>query len=238
MGRDMAISIAKKGMDVIITYRENKEGADETVQQVQELGGKATAFPLDMSKLSSLDGFVSKVSNALENEWKGNRLFGLVNNAGIGGGFPFADVTEQVFDEFLNIHFKGVYFLTQKLLPFFEEGGNIVNISTGTTRFVNPGYSVYASMKGAIEVFTKYLAKELGPKAIRANVVAPGPIETDFNSATIRNNPELKNRLSALTPLGRVGNAEDIGGVVAFLFTEEARWINGQRIEVSGGINV
>jgi NAD(P)-dependent dehydrogenase (short-subunit alcohol dehydrogenase family) len=143
-----------------------------------------------------------------------------------------------VFDDFLNIHFKGVYFLTQKLLPLFEDGGRIVNISTGTTRFVNPGYSVYASMKGAIEVFTKYLAKELGPRGIRANVIAPGPIETDFNSATIRNNPELKNRLGSITPLGRVGNAEDIGGVVAFLFTEDARWINGQRIEVSGGINV
>jgi NAD(P)-dependent dehydrogenase (short-subunit alcohol dehydrogenase family) len=174
----------------------------------------------------------------LQKEWNGSKLFGLVNNAGIGGNFPFGNVTEQMFDEFLNIHFKGVYFLTQKLLPLFEDGGRIVNISTGTTRFVNPGYSVYASMKGAIEVFTKYLAKELGPRGIRANVIAPGPIETDFNSATIRNNPELKNRLGSITPLGRVGNAEDIGSVAAFLFTEDARWINGQRIEVSGGINV
>jgi NAD(P)-dependent dehydrogenase (short-subunit alcohol dehydrogenase family) len=238
LGKDMAINIAKRGMDVIITYRGNKEGADETIQRVKESGGKAIALSLDMSQLSSLDAFVSEVNSVLKKEWNGGKLFGLVNNAGIGGNFPFGNVTEQVFDEFLNIHFKGVYFLTQKLLPLFEDGGRIVNISTGTTRFVNPGYSVYASMKGAIEVFTKYLAKELGPRGIRANVIAPGPIETDFNSATIRNNPELKNRLGSITPLGRVGNAEDIGGVVAFLFTEDARWINGQRIEVSGGINV
>jgi len=238
LGKDMAVQLAKKGMDLIITYRGNKKGAEDTVQQVKGYGGKAVALSLDMSDLSSLDAFVSEINGTLQKEWNGNKLFGLVNNAGIGGNFPFGNVTGQVFDEFLNIHFKGIYFLTQKLLPSFEDGGGIVNISTGTTRFVNPGYSVYASMKGAIEVFTKYLAKELGPRGIRCNVVAPGPIETDFNSATIRNNPELKSRLSSLTPLGRVGNAEDIGGVVAFLFTEEARWVNGQRIEVSGGINV
>jgi NAD(P)-dependent dehydrogenase (short-subunit alcohol dehydrogenase family) len=142
-----------------------------------------------------------------------------------------------LFTEFLNVHFKGIYFLTQKLVPFINEGGRIINISTGTTRFANPGYSVYASMKGAIEVFTKYLAKELGAKGIGANVVAPGPIETDFNSGAIRNNPQMKERLSSLAPLGRVGEAGDIGGVVAFLCTDDARWINGQRIEVSGGIN-
>lgn len=238
LGKDMAISMAKKGMDLIITYRGNKEGAEDTIQKIKSVGGKAVALSLDMTQLSSLDAFVSEINTTLQKEWQGSKLYGLVNNAGIGGNFPFGNVTEEVFDEFLNIHFKGIYFLTQKLLPSLEDGGRIVNISTGTTRFVNPGYSVYASMKGAIEVFTKYLAKELGPRGIRANVVAPGPIETDFNSATIRNNPELKNRLSSLTPLGRVGNAEDIGVVVAFLMTEEAGWINGQRIEVSGGINV
>lgn len=238
LGKEMAINIANKGMDVIITYRGNKEGADDTIEQVEKSGGKAVALPLDMSGFSSLDAFVSDVHKVLQKQWNGSKLFGLVNNAGIGGNFSFGKVTEQVFDEFLNIHFKGVYFLTQKLVPLLEDGGRIVNISTGTTRFVNPGYSVYASMKGAIEVFTKYLAKELGTRGIRANVVAPGPIETDFNSATIRNNPELKSRLSSLTPLGRVGNAEDVGGVVAFLFTDEAGWLNGQRIEVSGGINV
>ncbi len=151
---------------------------------------------------------------------------------------PFEKVTEEFFDEFLNVHYKGVYFLTQKLLPHLNEGGGIINISTGTTRFVNPGYSVYSSMKGAVEVLTRYWAKELGAKGIRCNVVAPGPVETDFNNATIRNNPQLKERLASLSPLNRVGRADDIGGVVAFLCTDEARWINGQRIEVSGGINV
>jgi NAD(P)-dependent dehydrogenase (short-subunit alcohol dehydrogenase family) len=155
----------------------------------------------------------------------------------MGATVPFEQVTEELFNEFLNVHFKGIYFLTQKCVSFINSGGRVINISTGTTRFSNPGYSVYASMKGAIEVFTKYLAKELGTKGIGANVVAPGPIETDFNNATIRSNPQLKNTLSSLTPLGRVGNANDIGPVVAFLCTEDARWVNGQRIEVSGGIN-
>ena len=140
--------------------------------------------------------------------------------------------------EFLNVHFKGVYFLTQKLFPYINNGGRVINISTGTTRFTNPGYSVYASMKGAVEVLTKYMAREFGPKGITVNIVAPGPIETDFNNATIRNNPKLKEHLSTLSPLNRVGAAEDIGPVVAFLCTNEAGWINGQRIEVSGGINV
>lgn len=146
--------------------------------------------------------------------------------------------TEDLFTDFLNVHFKRIYFLTQKLLPYIGSGGSIINISFGTTRFANPGYSVYASMKGAVEVLTKYMAKELGSKGIRANVVAPGPIETDFNNAAIRSNPQMKQILSSLSPLGRVGYPEDIGSVVAFLCTDDAKWINGQRIEVSGGINV
>jgi NAD(P)-dependent dehydrogenase (short-subunit alcohol dehydrogenase family) len=238
LGKDMALSIAKRGMDVIITYRGNKELAEETVQQVKALGGKALAFPLDMAEISSLDAFVAEIAAGLQQHWNGSQLHGIVNNAGMGSTVPFTQVSEQLFDAFLNVHFKGVYFLTQKLLPHLQKDGRIVNISTGTTRFSHPGYSVYASMKGAIEVFTKYLAKELGASGIRANVVAPGPIETDFNDGAVRNNPEIKNRLGSLSPLGTVGSAEDIGGVVAFLFTEEAKWINGQRIEVSGGINV
>ena len=149
----------------------------------------------------------------------------------MGATVPFHEVTELLFDEFLNVHFKGIYFLTQKLLPNINSGGRIINISSGTTRFANPGYSVYASMKGAIEVFTKYLAKELGSRGIGANVVAPGPIETDFNNAAIRNNPQMKNVLSSLSPLGRVGMPEDIGSVVAFLCTDEARWINGSALK-------
>ena len=237
LGRDMALSLARKGIDVILTYRTNITEAEDVIKQIESTEQKAAALQLDMSQFQSLSSFVEELKAVLQNNWQTTQLDFLINNAGMGATVPFTEVTETLFDEFLNVHFKGVYFLTQKLTPHLNQGGCIINISTGTTRFTNPGYSVYASMKGAIEVFTKYLAKELGPKGIRANVVAPGPIETDFNNATIRNNPQMKERLSSLSPLGRVGTAEDIGGVVAFLCTEEASWINGQRIEVSGGIN-
>ncbi len=238
LGKDMALSIARKGLDVILTYNSNKDQALEVVAAIEELGRKAAALQLDMGDFASLDGFIQKLSSSLQDKWNITHFDFLINNAGIGGGVPFKDVTEEFFNQFLNVHFKSVYFLTQKTLPLLNDGGGIVNISTGTTRFCNPGYSVYASMKGAIEVLTKYMAKELGPRGIRANVVAPGPVETDFNNATIRNNPQLKTMLGNLTPLGRVGAADDIGGVVAFLCTTDAKWINGQRIEVSGGINV
>jgi NAD(P)-dependent dehydrogenase (short-subunit alcohol dehydrogenase family) len=238
LGKDMAISLAKKGMDVILTYRNNEIDAQKTVKEIENRGQKSSALYLDMSDFNSLGSFVQRVIATLQSKWNTNSLDFLINNAGMGATVPFEQVTEELFTEFLNVHFKGIYFLTQKLVPYINPGGRIINISTGTTRFSNPGYSVYASMKGAIEVFTKYLAKELGSKGIGANIVAPGPIETDFNNAAIRNNPQMKERLSSLSPLGRVGTADDIGGVVAFLCTEDAKWINGQRIEVSGGINI
>jgi NAD(P)-dependent dehydrogenase (short-subunit alcohol dehydrogenase family) len=237
LGKDMALSIARKGIDVLLTYRANKEEAEKVVREIEAMGQKATALRLDMADFNSLDSFVATVSSVLSSNWNTGSFDFLINNAGMGATVPFTEVTEELFTEFLNVHFKGIFFLTQKFVPYINRGGRIINISTGTTRFSNPGYSVYASMKGAIEVFTKYLAKELGPKGIGANVVAPGPIETDFNNAAIRSNPQMKERLSGLSPLGRVGNAADIGGVVAFLCTEEAAWVNGQRIEVSGGIN-
>lgn len=237
LGKDMAISIARRGIDVILTYRNKEAEALETVNEITGLGRKGVALQLDMGNVKSLDGFVQQVQQTLQTDWGSPRFDFLINNAGMGATVPFLQVTEPVFDDFLNVHFKGVYFLTQKCVPFINEGGRIINISTGTTRFSNPGYSVYASMKGAIEVFTKYLAKELGAKGIGANIVAPGPVETDFNNAAIRSNPQMKMVLSSLSPLGRVGEATDIGGVVAFLCSPEAAWINGQRIEVSGGIN-
>jgi NAD(P)-dependent dehydrogenase (short-subunit alcohol dehydrogenase family) len=237
LGKDMALSIASKGIDVILTYRTNKQEADLVVGEIKGGGRKAVSLMLDMSKSSSIDPFVQEVQSVLSSVWGSATFDFLINNAGMGATVPFAQVTEELFNEFLQVHFKGVFFLTQKLVPFIREGGRIINISTGTTRFANPGYSVYASMKGAVEVFTKYLARELGTKGIRANVVAPGPIETDFNNAAIRSNPQMKERLSGLSPLGRVGHADDIGSVVAFLCTEDSKWISGQRIEVSGGIN-
>lgn len=238
LGKDMAVRIAGKGMDVVITYRSKKEEAEAVVKQIEGLGQKAIALQLDMNAFSSLDAFVQGLTIELKTTWNTTGIDYLVNNAGMGATVPFEQVTEDLFDEFLNVHFKSVYFLTQKLLPHLNEGGGIVNISSGTTRFANPGYSVYASMKGAVEVLSKYLAKELGAKGIRVNVIAPGPIETDFNNAGIRNNPQIKERLAGMSPLGRIGQPDDIGTVVAFLCTDDARWINGQRLEVSGGINV
>jgi NAD(P)-dependent dehydrogenase (short-subunit alcohol dehydrogenase family) len=238
LGKDMATSIALKGIDVILTYRSNEEDALQTVQSIKSIGQKAVAIQLDMTDFSSLDGFVKQVKDTLQTNWNTDRFDFLINNAGMGATVPFLEVNETMFNDFLNVHFKSIYFLTQKLVPHINEGGRIINISSGTTRFAHPGYSVYASMKGAIETFTKYLAKELGPKGIGANVVAPGPVETDFNNAAIRSNPQMKAALSSMTPLGRVGAANDIGSVVAFLCTDDARWVNGQRIEVSGGINV
>lgn len=238
LGKDMAISIARKGISVILTYRTKEEEANLVVQEIESLGQKAVALQLDMADFNSLGSFMQKVTETLQSKFNTTTFDFLINNAGMGATVPFLQVTEEIFNNFLNVHFKSIYFLTQQSVPLMNAGGRIINISTGTTRFSNPGYSVYASMKGAIEVFTKYLAKELGAKGIGANVVAPEPVETDFNNAAIRSNPQMKNILGSLSPLGRVGNADDIGSVVAFLCTDEARWINGQRIEVSGGINV
>jgi NAD(P)-dependent dehydrogenase (short-subunit alcohol dehydrogenase family) len=237
LGKDMAISLAKSGVDVVITYASNADAAAETVKAITALGQKATALPFNLDE-GKITDFVQLLSGTLQKDFGAVKLDYLINNAGMGATVPFAEVTEEIFTSFLNVHFKGVYFLTQQCLPLLNDGSRIVNISTGTTRFCVPGYSVYASMKGAVEVFTKYLAKELGARGITANVVAPGPVETDFNNAGIRNNPQMKGFLSGLSPLGRVGNADDIGSVVAFLCSDAAKWINGQRIEVSGGINV
>ncbi|MCW3082937.1 MAG: family oxidoreductase [Bacteroidetes bacterium] len=238
LGRDMAISLARKGNNVIITYASNQTEADVTLKAVEAAGGKCAAIQLDLKDLTKLDAFVTVLAKTLKEKFDTEKFDYLINNAGMGATVPFEQVTENIFDEFLNVHYKGVYFITQKTLPLMNNNGGIVNISSGTTRFANPGYSVYASMKGAVEVLTKYMAKELGVKGIRANIVAPGPIETDFNNAAIRNNAQMKAALGNMSPLGRIGQADDIGSVVAFLCSEDAKWINGQRIEVSGGINV
>ena len=238
LGKDMALSLAKIGIDVIITYQSQKEAANDVVSQIENEGGKGVSLNFDSSVISSINDFVKEVQATLKAKWNSSNFDFLINNAGIGATIPYMQATESDFDRFMNIHFKSVYFLTQRLIPLMNDGGSIVNISTGTTRFANPGYSIYASMKGAIEVFTRYLAKEVGPKGIRANVLAPGPIETDFNNAFIRNNPDRKKLMATNTALGRVGEASDIGGIVAFLCSDDSRWITGQRIEASGGINL
>lgn len=237
LGKDMAVSLAKKGIDVIVTYKTKPEEAKNTVRQVQALGRNAVALYFDAADINRLDSFVTGLQGQLKTLGR-EKIDFLVNNAGVGATLPIANVSEEDFDRLMNIHYKSVYFLTQRLLPFMNNGGSIVNISSGTTRFCVSGYSVYSSMKSAVETFTKYIAKEYGTRGIRANVVAPGPIETDFNNAAIRSNPQMKDFLSGITALGRVGNADDVGSVVAFLCTDEAKWINGQRIEVAGGINL
>ena len=238
MGKDMALALAGKDIDVILTYNTNKSDAEAVVSQIEKGGRKARAIQLNMAEVGSIGLFMEEVATVLKETWATDKLDFLINNAGTGATIPMAQVTEDDFDKLLNIHYKGVYFLTQKILALMNDGGAVTFISTGTTRFCVPGYSVYASLKGAVEVLTRYVARENGARGIRANVVAPGPIETDFNNAAIRNNPEMKARLSSLSPLNRVGTADDIGGVVAFLCTDDAKWINGQRIEVSGGINI
>ena len=238
LGKDMAISLSKKGIDVVLTYNSNKVEAEKVVSEIKSLGQKAVALQFDASDIPSLDNFIVRLSFALKEVWDADKFDFLINNAGIGATVPIMEVNEELFDRLLNIHFKGVYFLTQKSMPFINDHGGVVNISSGTTRFCIPGYSVYSSCKGAVEIFTKSVAKEFGNRGIRANIVAPGAIETDFNNAALRNNPQAQAFITSQTPLGRIGMAEDIGSVVAFLCTEDAKWINGQRIEVSGGINL
>jgi len=236
LGRDMALNLAKKGIDVILTYHSNITEANKVVEEVKGLGQEAIAFQLDTGDVKSFDQFFSGVSKHLVEKTGSSNFDFLINNAGTALYAPFAETTEEQFDEALNIHYKGVFFLTQKALPLLNEGGRIINISSGLARFAFAGSSAYGSMKGAVEVLTRYLAKELGARGIAANVVAPGAIETDFGGGRTRDNKEINAHIASATALGRVGLPTDIGGVVAFLCTPEAGWINGQRIEVSGGM--
>jgi NAD(P)-dependent dehydrogenase (short-subunit alcohol dehydrogenase family) len=238
LGKDMSLALAKKGVDIILTYHTKQTEAEETVNMIKAMNRQAVALHFDVSDLKSYDEFIDEVKGTLQATWQTSSFDYLINNAGIGRTLMIEQVTEADFDLLLNIHFKGVYFLTQKLINNINDNGCVVNVSSGTTRFCVPGYSVYSSMKSAVETFTKYIAKEYGSRGIRANIIAPGATETDFNNAAIRNNPQMKGFLSSQTALGRVGQADDIGSVVSFLCSEEAKWLNGQRVEVSGGINL
>jgi NAD(P)-dependent dehydrogenase (short-subunit alcohol dehydrogenase family) len=238
LGKDMALNLAKKGLDVVLTYNSKKAEAEAVVKDIENIGRKAIDIQLNVGEVNSFDLFVQDLGKELKSHFNTNKIDFLINNAGVGIHSSFTSTTEQAFDELMNIQFKGVFFLTQKIVNILNDGGGIVNISSGLTRFSSPGYAAYAAMKGAIETLTKYQAKELGDRKIRANVVAPGAIETDFGGGTVRDNVQVNNYISSLTALGRVGLPEDIGGVIAFLCTEDAKWINGQRIEVSGGMNL
>lgn len=236
LGKDMALSLADKGNDVILTFNSKQDEALEVVKEIENKGQKAVALQLNVGDVKSFDDFFKQVSQVLQEKWNQDKFDFLINNAGTALYAPFAETTEEQFDSALNIHYKGVFFLTQKALNLISNGGRIINISSGLARFSFPGSSAYGSMKGAVEVLTRYLARELGSRGIAANVVAPGAIETDFGGGRVRDDKDINEQITSLTALGRVGLPNDIGGVVAFLCSEDAKWINGQRIEVSGGI--
>jgi NAD(P)-dependent dehydrogenase (short-subunit alcohol dehydrogenase family) len=238
LGKEMALNLAKKGLDIVLTYNSKKEEAEEVVSEIEKLGQKAVALQLNVADVDTFDLFFEKVKTALKSTFDTDKFDFLINNAGVGLHENFSTTTTTQFDDLVNIQFKGPFFLTQKALEVMNDEGGIVNISSGLTRFSFPGYSTYASMKGAMETLTKYQAKELGSRKIRVNIVAPGAIETDFGGGAVRDNEQLNQLVASLTALGRAGLPDDIGSVVAFLCTDDAKWINGQRIEVSGGMNL
>ncbi len=237
LGRASALALARQGVAVIGTYLSNKTEADATAAAIAAAGSKAVMLPLDTSETASFAAFVEAVRTVLKENFGRESFDYLLNNAGIGHYAPFAEVREEDFDRLVNIHFKGVFFLTQKLLPLIADGGRILNVSSGLARFSLPGSSAYASMKGAVEVLTRYLAKELGPRRIAVNTIAPGAIETDFGGGRVRDNKDINAFVANVTAMGRAGLPDDVGGAVAAILSD-AGWITGQRIEVSGGMFV
>ncbi|ESJ23149.1 3-oxoacyl-ACP reductase [Cupriavidus sp. HPC(L)] len=235
LGRATAISIARSGGDVIVTYQRRADQANAVVAEIEAMGRKARALQLDTGDVGSFAAFAQALGVALRETWQRDSFDHLVNNAGHGDHALIADTTEAQFDALVNVHFKGVYFLTQTLLPLIRDGGRIVNLSSGLTRVSFPGYAAYAAVKGAVEVLTRYMAKELGARGIAVNTVAPGAIETDFGGGAVRDNPEINKLFAEMTALGRAGVPDDIGPMIASLLSESHRWVNAQRIEVSGG---
>ena len=236
LGRNTALALARQGTDVVLTYQRNATEAAAAVADIRALGRQAAALQLDVADVRNFPGFVAALRTALSGTWGRERFDFLVNNAGTGVHTPFAETTEAQFDQMVNIHLKGVFFLTQALLPLIADGGRIVNLSSGLARFALPGYAAYATMKGGVETLTRYLAKELGPRGIRVNVVAPGAIATDFGGGAVRDNAGLNAFVASQTALGRVGQPDDIGPVIAALLAPGTGWINAQRVEASGGM--
>jgi len=233
LGRNAAINIARKGIDVILTYRNSRAEAEAVVAEIEALGGKSVALQLDVAETSQFDGFVAAVGEALNRVWQRDSFDFLLNNAGHGDLVPFSDITEEQFDAMFNVHVKGVFFLTQKLLA---DGGRIINYSSGLTRITFPGMSAYIAAKGAVEALSLSLAKELGPRRITVNTIAPGAIETDFLGGAVRDMPELNKQFADMIALGRVGKPDDIGRMLASFLSDDNGWITGQRIEASGGM--
>jgi NAD(P)-dependent dehydrogenase (short-subunit alcohol dehydrogenase family) len=236
LGRNAALALAADGVDVVITYRGNRAEAEAVVADIVKHGRRAQALQLDVGDVGGFETFAQRLRDTLQKQWQREQFDYLVNNAGVGIHASFAETTQAQFDELMNVHFKGVFFLTQTLLPLIADGGRILNLSSGLARFSTPGYAAYAAMKGAIEVLTRYLAKELGARGIAVNTLAPGAIETDFGGAVVRDNPQVNQQIASVTALGRVGKPDDIGGVVASLLSPAMGWVNAQRVEASGGM--
>jgi NAD(P)-dependent dehydrogenase (short-subunit alcohol dehydrogenase family) len=235
LGRASALHLAKAGVDVIVTYRSSRGEADAVVAAVTEMGRKGAALRLDTGDTAGFEEFAGRLRGLLQSTWGRSTFDYLHNNAGNGVTASFADTTEKEFDELVSVHLKGVFFLTQRLLPLISDGGAIVNVSTGLTRFCGPGLSAYAAVKGAVEVLTRYQAKELGPRGIRVNTIAPGATATDFGGGAMRDDEQVRGYLAAQVALGRVGEPDDIGAAVAALFADDNHWMTAQRVEVSGG---
>lgn len=238
LGKNMSLQLAKKGFDIILTYNSSVNEATKVVDEIIEIGRKAKAIQLDVANSKGFDAFVQSVNSSLKNDFAAESLFALVNNAGIAAYTSIADTSEEVFDSMVNIHLKAPYFITQKLLSTISDGGSIINVSSGLARFSYPNYAPYAIMKASIESLTRYQAQEFGIRKIRVNTIAPGAIATDFGGGAVRDNKDLNAMIANTTALGRVGLPDDIGSVVAFLCSDDAKWVNAQRIEVSGGVHI
>ena len=236
LGRSMALHLAAQGSDLILTYRSQEAEAHDVVRRIEALGRRAVALQLDVADSRGFGDFAARVKQVLASTWQRDRFDHLVNNAGVGVHAPFAETTEAQFDMLVAVHLKSTFFLTQKLLPLIADGGRIVNVSSGLARFSFPGYAAYGAMKGGIEVLTRYMAKELGPRRIAVNTIAPGAIETDFGGGAVRDNAQLNSQVAGVTAMGRVGLPDDIGGAVAALLSPGNGWMTGQRVEVSGGM--
>lgn len=236
LGKNAALKLASKGIGILLTWNSNEKEAQKVVDEIRQSGGKAAALPLNVGDISTFPQFIKQVQKTLQVQWQSDTFDYLLNNAGVGINAPYPAFTEAQFDQLLNIHFKGPFFLTQNLLPLMNQGGRILNVSTGLARFALPGYSAYAAMKGAMEVLTRYQAKELGERGITANIIAPGAIETDFSGGNVRDNAQLNVYIASQTALGRVGLPDDIGDAIAALLSDELAWMTAQRIEVSGGM--
>ncbi|WP_303852308.1 SDR family NAD(P)-dependent oxidoreductase [Seleniivibrio woodruffii] len=236
LGKNMALKLAERGHDIILTYNSKKDEAESVVTEIEKLGRQAAALQLDVSKSGTFSVFADSVKKVLSEVFGAERFDNLVNNAGIGINAPFEETTEEQFDLLVDIHLKAPFFLTQKLLPLINDGGRVMNISSGLARFCMPGYSAYGALKGGVEVLTRYMAAELGKRGISVVVLAPGAIETDFGGGMVRDNKHVNDHIASITALGRVGLPDDIGGAVAALLSADARWINGMRIEASGGM--